>query len=823
MPLVSDIIPSLTGGVSQQPASARVPGKAEVADNALFSLLEGTNKRPPTEYVARLFNYSEGDNPDAADKPLIRVVHRDEDTRYMVWIQDGVIRCFDVEDGTEATVTMDPDTEDYIATANPRDDLDLLTVGDTSFVWNRGVEVENVSDASAAATYDALIYVRSGTYGRKYSVTVNGTEYYFHTPDGSSAWNTVVTDPSFIAFTLVNGFDTPPTSYGLPSTWATDYDLAGDYCKTSATNLEDLGGGFTVTLRGSLIRIQSATPFDIRVDDGQGGDGMSVAYGTVARLSDLPSQAFDGFLVKVGKTTAESDSDYYLQFDDPDDDGVGVWTETLGPGTNLGVDAATLPHRLVRNADGTFTFSQVPYNERTVGTEDTAPDPTFVGRNVNAVAYLFDRLCFLSGEDWHFSAARDLYRFYRSTLITKADDDPFAITASAAGVSIMRHVVQANGAVIGFAAQRQFQLERTSERFAALGAQLIDTQAYEAAPLCKPKEAGASVYFTADRKDYATFREYRPTSFTQATVSDEIGADIPRYVPAGVHTIAVSGTEQTLVALTDTTTDTLYVYRWADIDGRRLMSAWAKWNISEDFNVLGADFVGSKLFVCIDSPGFGVDLEVIDLSPGVVDTDSTFKVRLDSLVVSPEMEYDEGLGATIITLPYEADTALRVLARTSEDFIPLTLYDVEDIDGNTLTVEGDITALPVFVGRPYRFQYTFSPFFVREDSGTQSGAPVRDGRLQVADVAVEIVPPYYVESVVTNEGRTPWRKDFTGYTSELLDSELVTNAGKAAFVRFTVAAQNTRTKIDLINETHLPCQILSAQWRGQFNPRSRSL
>lgn len=822
MPLVSDIIPSLIGGVSQQPASARVPGKAEIATNALFSLFDGTNKRPPLEYVENLFN---GD-AETVDRPLIRFINRDESTRYAVWIQDQVIRVFDLSDGSEKTVVMDADTEDYLATDNARQDLDLITVGDTAFVWNRTITAANGSDVSDPQKYEAIVYVRSGDYGRRYSVVVDNVEFYERTAVGSAAGHTIQVSAENIARVLVGGDSELATVIA-------ESGGNGDGAEASSSGLSALGGSFTVTRRGSLIYISNTSDFTISVDDGQGGTAMTLVKGTVAKIGDLPSKAFKDFLVKVGKEGGTSESDYYLTFEDDDDDGTGVWRETVGPNENLGVDATTLPHALKHNADDTFTFSAVDYSQRECGTSTITPDPTFVGRQINAVVYHFDRLGFVSGEDVHYSATRDLYRFYRKTALSKLDDDPFALTASSDGVSILRHCVSVGGTIVFFSAQRQFQLERTSERFTALGAALTETKSYESNPLCRPVNAGSSLFFTADRSDYATFREYKPLSQTTADVSDEIGVDIPTYVPAGVHTLAASPVESTLVALNEASPQTLWVYRWGDIDNRRLMSSWSDWTVTDgaDITILGADFIGSKLYLIyrrdyVAGGTRSIALATLNIAPGVTDTESTYKVRLDWLLHSADLSfvYDEDSDTSTITLPYIANgLGLSVVAEAVPGAVQLNVLeptDTEELD--EVSVPGDLTGLRYWVGKPYNFHYRFSPFFVRKGPN-QSGAVMRDGRLQIADLAVELVPPYYMETTVTNEGRTPWTKAFTAYNSEILDDESQSNGNKAAFVRFTVAAQNTRTLIDLENSTHLPCQILSAQWRGQFNPRTNPL
>ena len=58
-------------------------------------------------------------------------------------------------------------------------------------------------------------------------------------------------------------------------------------------------------------------------------------------------------------------SDYYVAFQ-----GNGVWNETIAPATSVGLNNSTMPHALINNNDGTFTFKQLDFDDRTCGDSD---------------------------------------------------------------------------------------------------------------------------------------------------------------------------------------------------------------------------------------------------------------------------------------------------------------------------------------------------------------------------------------------------------------------------------------------------------------------
>ena len=54
MPAVSQKIPNLLGGISQQPDPVKLPGQVREATNVYLDPTFGCRKRPPTEFVATL-------------------------------------------------------------------------------------------------------------------------------------------------------------------------------------------------------------------------------------------------------------------------------------------------------------------------------------------------------------------------------------------------------------------------------------------------------------------------------------------------------------------------------------------------------------------------------------------------------------------------------------------------------------------------------------------------------------------------------------------------------------------------------------------------
>ena len=59
MTLITNEVPNMVGGVSQQPDSMRLINQCEAQENAVSNTVEGLTKRPPTEHIKELL-----DNPN---------------------------------------------------------------------------------------------------------------------------------------------------------------------------------------------------------------------------------------------------------------------------------------------------------------------------------------------------------------------------------------------------------------------------------------------------------------------------------------------------------------------------------------------------------------------------------------------------------------------------------------------------------------------------------------------------------------------------------------------------------------------------------------
>ena len=118
MAAISQQIPNLLGGVSQQADPLKLAGQVKESINAYLDPTFGCRKRPPLQYIKNLAS----NIPSDAKWFFIL---RDSNERYAVTIYknpvspfDMKVRVFDLNTGNERTVTIGANVNAYLATDN---------------------------------------------------------------------------------------------------------------------------------------------------------------------------------------------------------------------------------------------------------------------------------------------------------------------------------------------------------------------------------------------------------------------------------------------------------------------------------------------------------------------------------------------------------------------------------------------------------------------------------------------------------------------------------------------------------------------------------
>lgn len=827
MPIVSTSIPNLINGVSQQPAALRLASQAERQINALPSVVEGLTKRPPTKHIARLM---EGTLPGA----YIHLINRDITERYVVMASDGDLKIFDI-DGNEKVVNF-PNGKAYLAAPDPKTDYRAITIADYTFLVNSNITVEMAEESSPSRGVEAIVFIKQVNYSTKYTVKVNGKEASITVGPGT-ATSPPTTNPEAAYVSqaaAAEGVDanTIWKELALLSTAALNSGRIADFLRWRL--LDQLGAGWEITRNGPVLWIKrtDSADFEVKIEDSRSNTQMYLAKQTVQRFSELPTVAPTGFTVEVvGDNTSNFDN-YYVKFEPNNESAAfdqGVWKETVKPGIPWKFNKDTMPHAIVREADGTFSFKQLEWGNRECGDEDSAPAPTFVGRRINDIFFHKNRLGFLADENVCMSRAGEFFEFFATTVTTLIDSDPVDVAASHTKVSILRHAVPFNEQLILFSDQTQFVLKANSI-VASEPPDVATLTEFESSLRAKPVGAGKTVFFATLKGDYSGIREYFIEDDTQAKDAADITGHVPTYIPAGVFKLSVAANEDILFALTEREPNRVYVYKYYWSGNEKMQSAWSHFTFADEARVLNVDFIDNKAYLIIQYPD-GVYLEAMQVSPGRTDPGSPFEYQLDRKITDKNclsIEYDPVADRTTWTLPYKIAGEMNIVTRppvgdeTSRLKIGVVLT-ICDQGTTTLKVAGNYADVPVYIGQKYTLVYEFSKQVLKEEAAGGGQAIVGEGRLQLRFWSVVYSNSGFFLAKVTPLHRDTYIHKFTGRVIGSGTSRIGRVALESGTFKFPVMSKNDRVTVVLENDTFLPCQFLSGEWEGLYTIRSKRL
>ena len=321
MAAVSQKIPNLIGGVSQQPDAFKAPNQLRKCTNYYPDPTFGLAKRPGLRGIYKLNN--------AASDGTWFPIFRDDEEKYLIqFTKQGVLRIWDANSGIQQTVNTPAGSATTYATHTDSADLAILQINDYNFVLNRTVVVaEDAGDVSPTITPYGFVVLNSVAYDTTYEVKIAGTSFTYSSPTTSGS--------SLSASTILNAL-------------------------TAAINANP---AFVATTVGNTIHVRRANSADFSLEAKGGSSGSAIqAYkGTVSVVSELPRQFLNDSVVKVLASENSKGDDYYVKFvtSDGGASGAGVWEETIGPGVVRTINEDTMPHVIIREANGTFTFRKL--------------------------------------------------------------------------------------------------------------------------------------------------------------------------------------------------------------------------------------------------------------------------------------------------------------------------------------------------------------------------------------------------------------------------------------------------------------------------------
>lgn len=700
-----------------------------------------------------------------------------------------------------------------------------VTVNGQSYV----ASYNNDSEADYDMRYNANVVLQdggldapaSGTQGitiagRSYTVSISGTQSYTSYADANAAFYRTPKGPDdgIISVNSVLG--------GLKDALLAKYP-----------------SGLTVEVIGNGLFIQSTSSLNVTVRAGTTNTALSVITSTAQNISKLPSMCKDGYICEISNTEESEADNYYVKFiAESGTSGSGVWEETVKPGITAGFDYSSMPHALINNRNGTFTFTQLDnvsqsstenfWKDRAAGDTVTNPMPTFVGQTVNDIFFFNNRLGLITNENTVLSQPAAYFNFFVNSAITVSAADPIDIAASDVKPAFLNHAVPLQKGVVLFSENSQFMLFSDAVEFSAKTAQLRKLSSYECSSAVTPVDLGTSLMFTTDNTSHTKAFEMAIEDESAPPVILEQTRVIPELIPNDVSVVSNSA-QNGLVTYAKKDDSTLYFYKYYNTGKERAQSAWFTWTIEGEFK---HSLYTEGDFFTVSRQGTETVLLRYELTPDTTTARSyqvgtgtfgsplavtrRFEASLDNMFVPASGNKSVTNNNTTITLPYTIqnsgnDLIMVVLSGDESGYVA----SPDSVSGTQATFNNvDVTAVNVAVGYKYTAEIQLPNYYVSAGSNQYDiDADLRINRLNF-ELGISGPIEFHLEA--------PQTDTYIQYETGLSPDITSANTTPTKFyksVKVPIYKKNEKYTLTIKIPDPFVSTIVSASWDGRYDNR----
>ena len=614
---------------------------------------------------------------------------------------------YEVNDGGICTQNS---AQDHAATLGGKTGLQFRIVNQCSAYYDSGSNAyrsrysTSVILKNGGVGWTAGDEVQVSQAGKTFTVRVAADSFVFtHASDGSATFTT-------------------------PSN-ATSGTLTVSTIVTALANAVGAISGYSADTVGNVIRIKRTDNrrFNMSVRGGVTNRAMVGIKNTANDFSELPNQCFPDFTVKV-KNTDDSDSDdFYVKFvpDTAGVPGLGSFEETVAPNIATNLNSSTMPHALVRLANGNFELRALASGSafdnwagREVGDTLTNPDPSFVGNSISSMFFFANRLGFLSEDAVIMSQPGDYFNFFNQSSITVSDADPIDLTAASTQPAILRHAIGTSKGLLLFADNAQFLISNSEVAFGPATVKLTEISSYSVRSKALPLNTGVSVMYATEADTFSKVFEMAVDSVDNRPLVAENTRIIPEYIPPGLLWSANSP-NNSLVLFGDTSRN-VYAFKFFNAGNERQVAGWVKWQFPTNVMLFGCDNDTNYIVQRDGTVHTLSKMELIDdpATAPVQTSFSKFLPRLDNLVFKADTTIV--VGNTLDKVYFPAGSfvtgftpVLMAVSGVEAGTFARPAIQTDNV-GKFIEVSKSFTAVDFVIGLEYRLQLDLPAFYVTQ-------------------------------------------------------------------------------------------------------------
>jgi hypothetical protein len=720
---------------------------------------------------------------------------------------DGTLQEYNTATSDETTKRSDYDTDfnacaitDAQCPANAylkdatADDIELLTLNDYTFVLNKKKEakMKTATTHGSIPAHRAFVVINIVGSGN-YDITLTSQTATF----SSSA----TTDGEAIAA-----------------------DLAADINGNNGYTAEAIGPGLYIT-RTSAFTITTAGPGS--------SNSIYALTDSVENISKLPAQCKDGYVCKVINSTSVDIDDMYVKFEGSNGDGTGYWEETTAPGITYEFDELTMPHQLVRQADGSFLYGPVNWNDRIVGDNTTNPIPSFIDNTISHIFFYRNRMGFLSGQNVILGKAGDLFNFWNTSAQVATDDDPIDISAAGKKPVFLNYVEPTSVGLVMYSTTEQFLLTTDSDILSPKTSKVNTLSSYEADAAVESVALGTSQAFINKTPLYTRLFEINEINSEQPPLLSDVTSVIPELIPETINSM-VASPALSIVSLGTTGSSNIFQYRFLEkTREERAVNSWYKWELT---GTLLTQFFDSSTYYVVVKNGNDVYVQSFDMTQSseegflTLPTGEKTDVCLDLFNINPHRTYTASTNKTRIFLPYDSVTGREfnvvVLGGYIGDAATVSSQSVGAVLKPTIAgsagsqhvdIDGDFRGRDLIIGYNYIMTVSLPKLYRYSiNSGNVSNDDVSSLIIHRLKVKTGLSGP--VDYKVSITGLNDWTNTISVTQPNQYQLNNVNMQASSTHV-VPIFQRNENLAIDIIGNTPFPVSLLGLDWEGKLNQR----
>lgn len=338
--------------------------------------------------------------------------------------------------------------------------------------------------------------------------------------------------------------------------------------------------GFTGVSSGAIVKIKRTTgaDFTIVMSDSYGNQGSYAWKGVVTSMSDLPKHfPYKDTIVKIDGVQRNDDVAYWVKYNGTQ------WSESIDPNMNNKILDSTMPHKLVRNADMTFTLSAIDYTDISVGDANSQAIPEFIGSPIKDLFFVNGRLGILTKNGVSLSQQGEFSNFFRTTILTMLDDSAITTYVDSNRSVGLEYAVEIQGSMVLFGDKQQFLINAT-KGITPSTLSVSPISGYEINKSVRPISIGNFIVFLAKVGEYSTLMQMSLESITSNIKATDISSHVPNYIDKDITKIVGSERNSAIFLCSKSNRNTVYMWKYHFEGNENKQSAWSKWVFSYDIS-----------------------------------------------------------------------------------------------------------------------------------------------------------------------------------------------------------------------------------------------